>query len=160
MYITNMNPLTLYHPFYVLVLGFFLLSVDGTDAQNIGVLRMEQVRACKPMARYSEYSRSCCVTFQIDSSGFVVRSQESWRRNFLFACWFLLGFISLTAKPILVSLWQAFRKQLVHDHMPRWRCCELISHLSSWSIRAAPCAEGQLVPWHAKQLMNFSSKKP
>lgn len=158
MYIVNMNPLTLFCPFY----NFFSSesSVEGTDAQNIGILLIERIRACKPMTDYSEYSRSWGVTFQIDSSGFVVRSQESQQWNFLFACWVLLGFIFLTANPILVSVWQAFQKQLVHDHMPCWHRCELISHMSSWSIRAAPCAEGQLVPWHVKQLMNFSSKKP
>lgn len=72
----------------------------------------------------------------------------------------MMSFIFLTANQILVSLWQVFQKQLVHNHMLCWHCCELISHLSSWSIRAAPCAEGQLVPWHVKQLMNFSSEKP
>lgn len=119
---------------------------------------MEQVRAWRPMTDYSEYSHNCCVAFQIGSSGFVVRSQVFLQWNF-FVCWFLLGFIFLTTNPVLISIWQAFQKQLVHDHMLFWHCCELISHLSSWSIRAAPCAEGQLVPWHAKQLMNFSSKK-
>lgn len=119
---------------------------------------MEQVRAWRPMTDYSEYSHNCCVAFQIGSSGFVVRSQVFLQWNF-FVCWFLLGFIFLTTNPVLISIWQAFQKQLVHDHMLCWHCCELISHLSSWSIRAAPCAEGQLVPWHAKQLMNFSSKK-
>lgn len=157
MYITNANPFTLFHPFYIFF--FSESSVEGTNAQNFGVLRTEQVGARMPMTDYSEHSRSCCVTFQIDSSGFVVGSQESRRWMFLFAFWFLLGIIFLTANPLLVSVWQAFQKQLVHDHMPCWRCCELISHLSSWSIRAAPCAEGQLVPWHAKQLMNFSSPK-
>lgn len=44
------------------------------------------------MTDYSEYSRSCCVTFQIDGSGFVVRSQESRQWNF-FVCWLVfVGF--------------------------------------------------------------------
>lgn len=53
---------------------------------------MEQVRAWRPMTDYSKYSRSCCVTFQIDSSGFVVRSQESWQRNFFVCLLVFAGF--------------------------------------------------------------------
>lgn len=141
---------------FVCIYIFFFSDrfVEGIDAQNISHL-MEQVRACKSMADYSEYSHSCCVVLVLWSD-----PRNFNHGFFLFDCWFLLAFIFLTANPILISIWQAFQKQLVHDHMPCWHCCELISHLSSWSIRAAPCAEGQLVPWHVKQLMNFSSRKP
>lgn len=34
------------------------------------------------MTDYSEYSHNCCVAFQIDSSGFVVRTQVSLQWNF------------------------------------------------------------------------------
>lgn len=53
---------------------------------------MEQVRAWRPMTYYSEYSLSCCVTFQIDSSGFVVRSQESQQWNFFVCLLVFVGF--------------------------------------------------------------------
>lgn len=53
---------------------------------------MEQIKAWRPMTDYSKYSRSCCVTFQIDSSGFVVRSQESWQLNFFVCLLVFVGF--------------------------------------------------------------------